>query len=206
MSASYNNSAWFYDRLCRVIYGMALKDTQIFLLNFIPGGAKILVAGGGTGWILDEITRIHPEGLSITYVEIAPKMMALSKMRNVGGNSVGFVNAAIEDVPLSADFDVIVTPFLFDNFIQANFERIFVHTHSCLKPGGIWLNCDFQLTGRWWQNVLLKIMFWFFRAICNIEASKLPDIQSQFYFFGYKCIARKMFYRDFIIAGVYRAT
>ena len=84
MSANYNNSAWFYDRLSRLVYGRALKNAQLFLLKFIPPDSKILIAGGGTGWILEEITRLHPEGLNITYVEIAPKMMALSKKEILG--------------------------------------------------------------------------------------------------------------------------
>jgi ubiquinone/menaquinone biosynthesis C-methylase UbiE len=204
MSANYNNSAWFYDRLSRLVYGRALINAQLFLLNFIPPGSKILIAGGGTGWILEEITKLHLEGLNITYVEIAPKMMSLSKKRNTGGNKVDFINSDIEDVALSADFDVVITPFLFDNFTQNNMERISVHIQACLKPRGLWLNCDFQLSGKWWQTVLLKTMFLFFRAVCNIEASKLPDIRKQFKLLGYKSIQRKAFFDEFIISAVYR--
>jgi ubiquinone/menaquinone biosynthesis C-methylase UbiE len=204
MSANYNNSAWFYDQLSRLVYGSALVNAQLFLLDFIPAGSKILIVGGGTGWILEEITRLHPEGLNITYVEIAPKMMALSKKRNAGGNKVAFINSAIEDVALSADFDVVVTPFLFDNFTQINMERIFVHIQAGLKPGGLWLNCDFQLSGKWWQKVLLKSMFLFFRIVCNIEASKLPAIGKQFKLLGYKSIQRKAFFDEFIISAVYQ--
>ena len=69
-----------------------------------------------------------------------------------------FVNDAIENVVLSADFDVVITPFLFDNFTEQTLQKVFNHIHNSLKPGGIWLNADFQLTGKWWQNVLLKSM------------------------------------------------
>jgi len=204
MSANYNNSAWFYDRLSRLVYGRALINAQLFLLNFIPPGAKIMIAGGGTGWILEEITKLHPNGLNIIYVEIAPKMMTLSKERNTAGNKVTFINSAVEDVALQPDFDVVITPFLFDNFTQGNMERIFAHIQSCLKPGGLWLNCDFQLSGQWWQNVLLKTMFLFFRIVCNIEASKLPAIGKQFILLGYKSIQRKAFFDEFIISAVYQ--
>jgi spermidine synthase len=81
MAANYNNSAWFYDSLARLVYGKALVNAQVYLLKHITENAKVLIVGGGTGWILDELTRIHPSGLQITYVEIAPNMMALSKKK-----------------------------------------------------------------------------------------------------------------------------
>jgi ubiquinone/menaquinone biosynthesis C-methylase UbiE len=204
MSANFNNSAWFYDALGRMVYGRALINAQAFLLKFIPESSKILIVGGGTGWILEEITKLHPAGLKITYVEIAPKMAALSKKRNKGGNAVTFINAAIEDVTLPMDFDVVMTPFLFDNFTQDSMERIFAHIHSGLKPGGLWLNCDFQLMGKWWQSALLKTMFWFFRVVCKIEASKLPDIEKQFGLFGCGVIAEQSFYGGFISSKIYQ--
>ncbi len=204
MSANYNNSTWFYDRLSRLVYGMALIDAQLFLLKFIPPESNVLIVGGGTGWILEEITKRHANDLNITYVEIAPKMMVSSKKKNIGGNRVVFVNSAVEDVALRDDFDVVITPFLFDNFTQINFERIFAHIHEALKPGGLWLNCDFQLTGKWWQAVLLKTMFLFFRMVCNIEATKLPAIERRFELFGYKNTAEQSYYGSFIISKVYQ--
>src|SRR5580698_1500791 len=114
MAANYNNSAWFYDRLSRMVYGSALIDAQVYLLQFLPAGSNILIAGGGTGWILEEIAKIHPSGLQITYVEVAAGMMGRSKKRNTGSNKVIFINDAIENISIK-HFDVVLTPFLFDN-------------------------------------------------------------------------------------------
>lgn len=203
MAANYNNSAWFYDRLSRLVYGRALINAQVYLLQFVEVSSKILIVGGGTGWILEELTRIHPSGLEITYVEVAVNMIALSQKRNVGTNQVVFINDAIENVTLKADFDVIITPFLFDNFTGETLQKIFAHIHPLLKSGGKWLNADFQLTGKWWQNVLLRSMFLFFKLLCNIEASQLPDIEKQFEQYGYKAISQQAFFGDFVIAEVY---
>jgi ubiquinone/menaquinone biosynthesis C-methylase UbiE len=204
MAANYNNSAWFYDRLSRLVYGRALIKAQVYLLRFIPTNSKVLIVGGGTGWILEEIVKIHPSGLQCTYVEVAPKMMALSKKRKAGNNRVIFINEAIENVPLLSDFDVVITPFLFDNFTEQTFKKVFSHIHSSLKPGGLWLNCDFQLKGKWWQKGLLKSMFLFFRMICDIEASALPDVNNQFNQRGYKAIASETFFGEFIISQVFK--
>jgi ubiquinone/menaquinone biosynthesis C-methylase UbiE len=204
MSASYNNSAWFYDRLSRLVYGRALINAQAYLLKFIPANATVLIVGGGTGWILEELTKVHPSGLQITYVEVAADMMARSRQRKVGQHRVTFINDAVENVYPDAKFDVVLTPFLFDNFIVETTDKVFCHLHQLLKLGGIWLNCDFQLTGKWWQAVLLKSMFFFFRLICEIEASKLPDVQSLFSADKYLLLGECTFYRDFVGAKVYR--
>jgi ubiquinone/menaquinone biosynthesis C-methylase UbiE len=204
MAANYNNSAWFYDRLSRLVYGNALVNAQLYLLHYIKPDTRILIVGGGTGWILDELSRIHPSGLNITYVEVAADMMALSKKRNTGSNEVVFINDAIENVNRSPDFDVVITPFLFDNFTEQTLHSVFAHIHSLLKSGGLWLNADFQLTGKWWQQFLLKSMFLFFKVICGIEASKLPEIESHFTSNDYKVISEKTFFNDFIVAKVYR--
>jgi SAM-dependent methyltransferase len=204
MSASYNNSAWFYDKLSRLVYGSALVEAQVFLLQFIPAHSHILIAGGGTGWILDEITKLQPSGLQITYVEVAPKMMALSQKRNIGDNKIVFFTDQAEDIALPADFDVVITPFLFDNFKEETLQKVFGNIHSTLKTGGLWLNADFQLSGKWWQRGLLKSMFLFFRLICNIEASKLPDVKKEFMQYGYAAVKQETFFGEFVVAEVYK--
>jgi len=204
MAANYNNSAWFYDSLARLVYGKALVNAQVYLLRHIPSDSKVLIVGGGTGWILDELARIHSSGLQITYVEIAPNMMALSKKRNVGNNQVTFINDAIENIDLPADYDIALTPCLLDNFTEENLTKVFNSIAVLLKPDGLWLNASFQLTGKWWQQVLLKSMFIFFKLTCGIEASKLPGIDKCFEEEHFKLIEQQRFFGDFIGARVYK--
>ena len=203
MPANFNNSAWFYDRLSRVVYGKALVNAQRFLLQYIPANANVLIVGGGTGWILEEITKIQPSGLAITYAEIAEKMMALSKRRHAGDNQVVFINEAIENADLNLGFDIVITPFLLDNFTEAELQEIFNSMHSLLNPGGLWLNSSFQLTGKWWQAVLLKSMFLFFRMVCGVEASKLPNIKRQFSWHDYRLLEKQTFFNEFVLSTVY---
>jgi ubiquinone/menaquinone biosynthesis C-methylase UbiE len=203
MPSNYDNSAWFYDSLAKLFYGNALVNAQVYLLQFIKPNSNILIAGGGTGWIMEEIARIHPSGLKITYVEISAKMMALSMKRSIGDNEVIYLNQPIEETDLTPKFDVIITPFLFDNFKEDTLQTVFYHLHQLLKTDGLWLNTDFQLIGKWWQNILLKTMFLFFKLVCGIETSVLPDIERQFKKHGYEVVAQKNFYGDFISSKVY---
>jgi len=204
MASNYDNSAWFYDTLAGLVYGNALINAQLFLLQFVPSNSTILIAGGGTGWILEKLAAIHPSGLKITYAEISEKMTALSKKRNFGGNEVIFINKPVEDIIVQDKFDVIITPFLFDNFTEQTLQRVFEHLHPLLKTGGLWLNADFQLTGKWWQNVLLKTMFLFFRLICRIETSALPGIEKYFDGNAYHTIAKQTFFGDFVISKAFK--
>jgi ubiquinone/menaquinone biosynthesis C-methylase UbiE len=203
MAANYNNSAWFYDPLSKLIYGKALVRAQVYLLQFIAAQSSILVVGGGTGWILEEITKAHPSGLKITYVEVAANMMALSRKRNTGNNEITFIHNAVENIVLQNEFDLVLTPFLFDNFTEENMQKIFEHIHRRLKPGGIWLNTDFRPTDKWWQKILLQSMLLFFRLVCRIEARKLPAIEQCFEKHGYKVMDQKSFFGDFILSTVY---
>ncbi len=204
MAANYNNAAWFYDSLSRVVYGKALIDAQVYLLQYIKPNSSILIVGGGTGWILEEIARIHHSGLQITYVEVSDKMMSLSRKRNIENNQITYINKAIENVNGLPNFDVIITPFLFDNFTPAKLEAVFAHMHPLLKNHGLWLNADFQLIGKWWQNMLLKSMLLFFRILCGVESTKLPDFEKLFKQYGYKVVDSKTFFGDFILSKVYR--
>ena len=204
MAANYNNAAWFYDKLSRLVYGNALVDAQVYLLQYVPSNSNLLIVGGGTGWILDELTRIHPSGLKITYVEVSENMVNLSRQRNVGKNEVVFINYAIENVKLPAGFDVIITPFLFDNFTEDTLNKVFTHIKNLLKTDGLWLNTDFQLTGKWWQNALLRTMFVFFKICCGIEASRLPEIDLLFQESNYTAIAQKAFFGEFISSKAFK--
>jgi ubiquinone/menaquinone biosynthesis C-methylase UbiE len=206
MAANYGRSAWFYDRLSGMVYGSAIITAQVYLLQFIKPNANILIVGGGTGWILEELAKVHPSGLEITYVEAASNMMTRSKRRYIGLNKIVFINDNIENTSLLNKFDVVVTPFLFDNFGEETLKKIFDDIHKYLEVSGLWLNCDFQLTGKWWQAVLLKSMLLFFKLLCNVEASKLPDIENQFEIHGYELVAGKSFFGDFIASKAYRKT
>lgn len=206
MAANYDNSAWFYDHLSRLVYGKVLARSQVYLLRHIPANSSILIAGGGTGWILEEIAKVHPSGLTITYAEISSNMMALSKKRNAGSNKVIFINEPVENVQADNLYDLVFTPFLFDNFTEQTLQQVFTHIHDRLKADGIWLNTDFRPAGKWWHTFLLKSMIVFFRAVCGIEAKRLPDIERQFRHHQYQAIDRKSFFGEFILSTAYRKT
>lgn len=196
---NFNAIASFYDKLSGLVFGQHLKNVQIEALRFIPQQSAVLIAGGGTGWILEEMANIIPQGLDITYIDKSSKMIEFSKRRNMGRNKVTFIQIALENSELPpATYDVIITPFFLDCFSPQTFPLVFTQSDNALKAGGIWINIDFYLSekSRLWQKMLVKLMYAFFRLTSNIEASQLPVTDA--YFSTYTAVHRKMYYHNFI--------
>ena len=143
MLNNYDKIARYYDTLSRLLFHRSQVNAQIQQLKFIPSHSSILIAGGGTGWILEELSKIQDQGFHITYVEISGEMIRLAKKRNTGNNSIEFVNCAIEEFTSKAPYDVVHTAFLFDNFSRERTAAVFWKLHKVLKTGGLWLYTDF---------------------------------------------------------------
>ena len=228
MANNYDPIAAVYDRIHHLFYGQSEVNAQVELLDHVRAGDRLLIVGGGTGWILEKIAGIYPEGLTIVYVESSQKMMERSKKRDWGGNKVEFFTGPVEDWPGSTKdwpespkeltggpkdltggpvFDCILTGFFFDNFSQDHSLRIVRHLTPCLKFGGYWLEADFYYPrhrGKLWQAVLLWIMYTSARIICGVEAKRLPDLEPIFLAEGYTLQSTSFHYQRFIRSLVFR--
>jgi len=204
---NYDAVASFYDPLSRLVFGKAQINAQVEQLKYVPTGARVLIVGGGTGWILEELAKVYPEGLNITYVEISRKMLDQAQKRKVRRNDVLFVHAAIEHFHPAEFFDVIITAFLFDNFSQNKADLVFNHLDASLKVNGTWLFSDFKVNSKkqfGWKQLMLKMMYLFFRLLARVEAKKLAEVEALFKAKNYQIISRKAFYQGFIESIIFR--
>ncbi len=206
MNRSYNLIAPIYDTIAALIFGTALRKAQIHFLPFLSSNANILIAGGGTGWILEEIVAIHPQGLCIDYVDVSAKMIAIAKQRNIGNNKVNFIHQSIFSFTGNQLYDVIITPFFFDNFKEETVQQAFVILHQQLKGNGLWLYTDFRINhaSPLWQKALLFLMYKFFRIAANIEAERLPNVASCFSQHPYQRVEAQTFFHHFISTTLYK--
>ncbi|MDN3585165.1 class I SAM-dependent methyltransferase [Pedobacter aquatilis] len=207
MANNYDKIATQYDALSRLIFAKAQVNAQINQLNYIPANSSILIAGGGTGWILEELSKVHSSGLKIVYVELSAKMILLSQARNCKNNIVEFVNLPIEEFSTDNSFDIILTPFLFDNFTSKQAELVFFQLNHLLKDNGKWFLVDFTLehhTGRWWKALLLKSMYLFFRFFRMIQTSHLIEMKPYFFNHHYQIIEERYYYKHFIKATIFK--
>ena len=174
------------------------------MLPAIPPGARVLIVGGGSGWILEAIASFQGIGLKITYVDASVKMIDLARQRDAGNNEVLFMNAYVEEANLGGPFDIVFTPFLFDNFSAEHSRKIFSVLDERLHERGAWLYCDFTNNGRWWHKFLLKLMYLFFRIISRVEASRIPDMAGCFDKNGYHAQKEWQYMDGFIVSQVYK--
>jgi ubiquinone/menaquinone biosynthesis C-methylase UbiE len=206
MTTNYDKIAFSYDFIRKMILGNTIVDAQVCLLKFIPANSRILIVGGGTGWILNEIAKIHSAGLIIDYVESSAKMITLSTKVDHGSNVINFIQLPVESYTATDKYDIILTPFLFDNFKMEKISQVFTKLDSYLKKEGGWLYADFvynENDGRLWQRLLLKMMYIFFRITCNIETQELISME-KFFDPLYCKIFEESHYHDFIKSIAYK--
>ncbi|MHB8261402.1 MAG: class I SAM-dependent methyltransferase [Bacteroidia bacterium] len=202
---NYNSIARFYDVLSKLVFNSSIQKAQIGLLPLIPAKCKLLIVGGGTGWILEEITKLYPSNLEITYIDSSSKMIKYAKKRSYASNNIRFMEATIESISLQANsFDIIITSFFADGFSQLNWQQVFTKLDASLQPKGIWLYTDFQLNAQspLWQRLLIKLLYLFFKITCRIQTQQLPAVEGCFS--SYELISKRMYFSNFIIAQAFR--
>jgi ubiquinone/menaquinone biosynthesis C-methylase UbiE len=204
---NYDRIATFYDILSRIIFFKSQTSAQRDQLKHILPKSKILIVGGGTGWILEELSKVHDSELDITYVEISTEMIQLARKRDVKKNKVIFIPVAIEGFESLDQYDAIQSAFLFDNFSCKKARQVFDQLEKYLKPGGLWLFCDFQYEkkqGKTWKWLMLETMYLFFRLVSNVEAKELVNMDPCFERNHFIKIFFKSYYSNFIKSVVYK--
>ena len=197
---NFDPVARHYDWLARLIFGKSITNAQIIHFKKIKNNAKILIVGGGTGWIMEFLPVNYQ---SITFIEPSKKMLSIAQSRELS-HHIEFINANVEDVPLELEYDVIITNFFFDLFDNTQGNAITRKLLSSLKEEGIWIQTDFERNGIWWQTVMLVIMYLFFNITTGLSTRRLSDWKVFFRSAGMEMIEGISFYREFISTICYK--
>ena len=200
----FNRIAWAYDTLSSLVYGKSLTKAQTVFLRYVPPAAGILILGGGSGSILGELFRINP-GCRICFIDASSAMIRLAR-NNLPAHlhaQVEFIHGTALDIPRRT-FDTIITNFFLDLFSPKFLEAELVRIHRVLGPGGLWLVSDFNNQGKWWQRVLIKMMYLFFRAVAGIQAHHLPPWEKMLDDLKLDKGQTEMFFGNFIRCVLYR--
>lgn len=183
-TGNYDRLAWCYDALAGLVFGPALRRAQRAALRagLPPGAPRVLVLGGGTGWVLTEILRLRPAA-RVLYLEASAAMLARARRRlEPAGVAVAGAAAQVEfrhgteaDLRLEERFDALVTFFVLDCFPAALLPAALARLDAARALGAPWLLADFGPPRRWWQRALLGVMYRFFRLTTGLRARRLPD-------------------------------
>jgi len=200
---NFDSVAGFYDKLSTLVFGTAMRRAQTTHLHDIPHGSNVLILGGGTGWLLSELSAVNPT-CKVWYIDASSRMISLSKknMRN-STQEIVFIQGTEESIPVGMTFDAVITHFYLDLFPQDSCTRIIHKIRSTIRTSGIWVVSDFIHT-TWWHGVMLRMMYGFFKLMCGIEGSSLPPWKNLLEENGFKEQKSREFFGGFIKSAVFR--
>ena len=200
---NFDAVAPFYDRLSCMVFGRSIRRAQTLYLSAVVPGAKVLVLGGGTGWLLDELITRNPT-CQVWYIEASAKMLEHSKNRIKGAvNAQVYILGTEDSIPKGVTFDAVITHFYLDLFPPDTCKKVICNIRSSMHTNGMWLVSDFTNT-TWWQNVMLSIMYKFFKVMgCGIQAVSLPGWKKLLEENGFLEVKYQSFYRRFIRSSLF---
>ena len=211
MKKSFDRVAWIYDKLAGWVFGKSIKTSQTSLLPELPKGGKLLIVGGGTGWILPALfQQAKPE--HIFYVDSSGKMIELAQksFESLGlpSDRITFFTQPFGPGVVTEEVDIVITNFYLDLFPPQTLPEQMALLHRLLKPNGTWLFTDFQYPkggiSRFFSRLLIPLMYLFFKIFTGIPASHLPDFESEFHQLGLKNEMERFFYGQMIRTAIYR--
>jgi ubiquinone/menaquinone biosynthesis C-methylase UbiE len=167
---NFNNIAWIYDLLARIVFGATWRKVQTSFIKPIKPYTHILILGGGTGACLECLEPHH----QVTFLDLSDKMIERAKQRNTLAK-VNFIKDDFLKWENDIHFDAVVCPFFLDSFSNPEVETVIRKIKTMLAPHSELIVVDFQ-QGTWSQNAVMKLMHLFFKMSANLKSSHLLDL------------------------------
>ena len=203
---TFDAVAPFYDLLASLMFWGAIKRSQIHPLESDPPYGKVLIIGGGTGWILEYVLK-SPSVTRVDYVECSQKMLDRARKRAFPEvQKVNFIRGDERSIP-EGQYDAIVTNFFLDCFEEDRLQKVITVLDHCLKTGGHWYFSDFRIGkawyAQWWQKPLTWAMIRFFRLTSGLESTRLIDFSVPFASIDLQALERSSYFGGFIESTIY---
>jgi len=190
----------FYDVLGRLFIGKSIIISQLYFLKRFKECKHLLIVGGGSGWLLDLLCRECPD-VRIDYIDVSPGMLNRAKKRLRNNQRINFIQGAENDIP-DRLYDGVITNFYLDMFDEKRLNVVIGKIKGSLTKSAFWVVTDFVIARRG-HELMLWWMYRFFRIIARIEATRLPDWQSQMKVAEGELLESKKFKNGFITANLY---
>ncbi|MBL6449919.1 class I SAM-dependent methyltransferase [Fulvivirga sp. 29W222] len=204
MANNFNSVAFIYDTLARLVFGRSIQRAQAGLLYYVQNASKVLVLGGGTGFILQELDKLGLS-LKVTYVEPSSAMIDRSKKKSPFRYiDVDFVQSKHDAVFGAGKFDVVITNFFLDVFTEEQLRDVVRQVSLQVDKGGMWLLTDFVITKIWWQRMLVRLMYFFFRVTAGLEGDRLLNFEEFLAMVNFKPVYRQYYYHGMIRSDIYK--
>ena len=201
LATGFNRLAPIYDALARVAIGKGIRTSQLHFLNHLRERRKLLILGGGTGWILPYIIKSNPT-IQIDYVDISHRMIEQARSNVSADFQVRFIVGTEENIP-DKNYDCVITNFYLDLFDDLSLGHVVFRIKNSILPNAIWVATDF-VNERPWHKILLAIMYSFFCVTTGLSTQKLPLWEKELSNAGGTQLEMAKYSRGFIKSVVFK--
>ena len=144
MGAFFNKRAQTYDVVhpSQISGGIAMKD---IVAQYLPENTReLLDLGCGTGLELPAIFARFPDARVIG-IDLAEDMLAILRERCAGFAVQTLCMSYLDYEYPPARFDAVVSVMSLHHFSPAQKLELFTKIRGSLRPGGVFLNCDYLI-------------------------------------------------------------
>ncbi|MBU2914790.1 MULTISPECIES: class I SAM-dependent methyltransferase [Reichenbachiella] len=200
---NFDRIAPIYDRLASLVFWGNINRAARTWLGTIPVGSHVLIIGGGSGQVLEDLCLFHLD-LKITYIESSPKMIYLAQKRNLGSNKVHFVCDTFPNAKTDQLFDVVIVSYFLDLFSPVDLKIMIRNIYDLLYSDGMLLVTDFHIYKRnYFHQIMTRCMHIFFRVCADLQSRRLQDIHQELLNHGFVLKNSKLFFQRFIFSATY---
>jgi len=158
MSDFFNTRAEDYNT---VHLGHVAKGSKQIIASFLPDHTKSIIDFGiGTGLELEEIFERFPNA-EITGLDVAENMLQILResypVQNVNLHCESYL-----DYNFGTDlYDVALSVMTLHHYTHKVKTDLYKKIHACLKPNGVYIECDYMLSEHEYENPQEKEDFYF---------------------------------------------
>jgi ubiquinone/menaquinone biosynthesis C-methylase UbiE len=153
--ASFHFLTPLYELLARPMLGGVWRDVVCDVDKVASSGAAVVDLGCGPATVLRQLGIRRPD-LSLTGVDVDEAMLASARQHLPRAT---FVKGSIDAVPIDAkSVDVVISSMVFHHLRHELKRPALQEGQRILKPGGIFLLCDFSVPVNKWGTWLVR---WF---------------------------------------------
>lgn len=171
----------FYEPFCRVFIGHVWRRIAREAARRTPHAGRVVELGCGPGAVLRLLRRARPD-LELVGTDIDPGILRIARQKSADSRIV-FHEASAESLPLpERSADAVVSSMMFHHLPSPTKAAAVREVERVLKPGGVFLLCDFSAPARrcWTPLELWK----------HIEPEILPQLDGQLLRLGEEAGAR----------------
>jgi Methyltransferase domain len=196
---NFDRLAAHYHWLEKLFAGGLMQRCRTTFLARTKNCRRALLVGEGTGIFLVELLRCNPQ-IQVTCVERCKGMIEQTRQRvtreRLNCARVQFKQMdALDWMPPSEKFDLVVTNFFLDCFRAGQLQKLVPLLAESTTAEAVWLLADFRVPESGWQRwrakIILAMLYTSFKLTTSLSASWLTPPDNFLTNAGFKLVDRR---------------